>query len=54
MIESSEDAIYKLKDIRVLINDGYNDRGVYLSGETCKAIVRWIDEVILYIMETGG
>ena len=51
MNESVEDVIYKLKDIRVLINAGSNNYGCRLSGETCKSIVRLIDQVILYVME---
>ena len=51
MNESAEDVIYKLKDIRVLINAGSNNYGCRLSGETCKSIVNMIDEMILFVMK---
>lgn len=46
-----DEIIRKLKDARTLVNDGNNERGCYLTGERCKAIVRWIDEAMLYIIQ---
>lgn len=38
-----------LLNTRVIVNAGYNERGTYLSGQECKAIVRNIDNAILMI-----
>ena len=46
-----EKQLTNLKNARVLVNDGCNEQGCHLSGESCKAIVRWIDEAIVYLIE---
>ena len=45
------DVLSELRDARTIINDGCNERGTLLSGERCKACVRYIDHAILLLKE---
>lgn len=42
----NEDEILSfIYDVRIIINGGYNDLGIYLSGRECERLVRILDGV---------
>lgn len=46
-----DELLIKLKDARTLINDGYNQRGTYISGKRCKFCVDIIDKALVLLKE---
>ena len=46
-----DELFHKLRDTRTLINDGYNQKGTYLSGARCKFCVDTIDNALVMLKE---
>jgi hypothetical protein len=46
-----QNIIRKLYNIRIVINAGNNEKGCYLSGETCKGLITQIDQIMNALSE---
>lgn len=42
---NEEEILRLIYDVRTIINGGYNDLGIYLSGRECERLVRILDGV---------